>query len=306
MSRNQFHEYKRRFQSQGLEGLKDLSPAHKIHPQTTRPEVVEQILSLCLTHPGWGCIRLSEFLSGQGINVSSPTVQSILIKHGFGRRNERLLRLEEKASAESLRLTAEQTTLIEKANPCFRERRLESSRPGELLVQDAIFIGSPQGLGKLYLQAVVDTYCSYAFGFLHTGKFPDCAVAVLHNEVLPFYKERRLAVSAILTNQSREYCGKENHHYELYLMLNEIEHRKTEIHQSGTNGFMERFNQIASTEFFKPEFKMNSFKSIDSLQLSFDKWLIYYNTARPHRGYRNMGKFPLQAITDYSNLQSKA
>ena len=43
MDRTSFYEWKRRFQTQGFEGLKDLPPIHKSHPQTTAPEVVERI-----------------------------------------------------------------------------------------------------------------------------------------------------------------------------------------------------------------------------------------------------------------------
>jgi hypothetical protein len=41
ISRTQFYEYKRRFQTHGMEGLKDLPPVHKSHPATT-PEDVQQ------------------------------------------------------------------------------------------------------------------------------------------------------------------------------------------------------------------------------------------------------------------------
>src|SRR5678816_2413034 len=62
MTRTQFYDYKRRFELQGLEGLKDLPPIHKTHPQTTPAEVVEQILALSLAHPAWGLslIHISE------------------------------------------------------------------------------------------------------------------------------------------------------------------------------------------------------------------------------------------------------
>src|SRR5690348_18282254 len=79
MTRTQFYDYKRRFELQGLEGLKDLPPIHKTHPQTTAPEIAEQIVALSLAHPAWGCVRLSAHLKLQGITVSSPTVQGILI-----------------------------------------------------------------------------------------------------------------------------------------------------------------------------------------------------------------------------------
>ena len=48
-------------------------------------------------------------------------------------------------------------------------------------------VGSLKGIGRVYLHAVVDTHGSYAFGFLHVSKQPEAAVAVLHNDVLPFY-----------------------------------------------------------------------------------------------------------------------
>ena len=35
ISRTQFYEYKRRFQTHGMEGLKDLPPVHKSHPMST-------------------------------------------------------------------------------------------------------------------------------------------------------------------------------------------------------------------------------------------------------------------------------
>jgi len=33
----------------------------------------------------------------------------------------------------------------------------------------------------------VDTYGSYAFGFLHTSKQSEAAIAVVHNDALLFY-----------------------------------------------------------------------------------------------------------------------
>ncbi|RMG21048.1 MAG: helix-turn-helix domain-containing protein [Methanobacteriota archaeon] len=141
ISRSQFYENKRRFQTHGLEGLKDLPPIPKSHPKTTPPEVVEKILALSLANPMWSCVHLSDHLNLEGVSVSSPTIQKLLIKHGMGSKYERLLKLEEDALVGKIELTPEQVEAIEKANPCFRERRVESSRPGELLCQ-ATFWGT--------------------------------------------------------------------------------------------------------------------------------------------------------------------
>ncbi|HSH60537.1 MAG TPA: IS481 family transposase [Acidimicrobiales bacterium] len=307
MTRTQFYEYKRRFQTHGLAGLKDLPPVHKSHPQATPQHVVDRILTLSLEHPAWGCCRLSALLKLEGVSVSSPTVQNILAKHGMATKYDRLLRLEEKAAAEPIELTAEQIALIERANPAYAERHVESSRPGELLAQDLFYVGHLKGVGKVYLDAVVDTYGSYAFGFLHTGKLPEAAAAVLHNDVLPFYAARELPVAAILTDNGKEYCGTEAHPYEIYLALNDIEHRTTRVKHPWTNGFVERFHRTVLDEFFRAAFRTRFYESVVALQADLDAWLVYYNTQRPHLGYRNRGKRPLDTITDYlASLREKS
>ncbi len=243
-------------------------------------------MALSLSHPAWGCVRLAAHLKLQGITVSSPTIQSILIKHGIGTRFERLLKLEERVAAEPIELSNEQITAIEQANPCFRERHIESSAPGELLAQDTFLVGSFKGVGKVSLHTVVDTYGSYAFGFLHTGRLPECAVAVLHNDVLPFYQERSLAVSVVLTNNGRELCGTETHPYEPYLALTDLKHKRTKVRHPQTNGFA-----IALRETF--------YESVEALQADFDRGLVFYNTECPHQGYRNLGKRPIDTVNAY-------
>ena len=51
ISRTQFYEYKRRFQTHGLEGLKDLPPMHKSHPCTTPPATVKKALAPSMERP---------------------------------------------------------------------------------------------------------------------------------------------------------------------------------------------------------------------------------------------------------------
>ncbi len=306
MTRTQFYDYKRRFEVQGLEGLKDLPPIHKSHPQTTPDAVVERILALSLAHPAWGCCRLEAHLKLDGVSVSSPTIQSILIKHAMGTRFQRLLKLEDHAAQEGFELTPEQVRAVENANPAFRERHIESTRPGELLAADTFFVGAFKGVGKVYLHTVVDTYGSYAFGFLHISKVPEAAVSTLHNDALPFYAERAIPVSALLTDNGREFCGTPAHPYEVYLALNGIEHRRTKVRSPKTNGFVERFQRTAKEEFFEIALRETFYESVEALQTDFDAWLAHYNTERPHLGYRNRGKRPIDTVNAYSPVRDEA
>lgn len=303
MDRTSFYEWKRRFQTKGFDGLKDLPPIHKSHPQATAPEVVERIKALALEHPAYGCNRLEAILSLEGTRVSALTIQKRLNDNGLGTRIERWLALEEANAGRAIDITPEQAAFLEKLNPCFRERHVESDAPGELLSADTFFVGSLKGVGKVYLHAVVDTYGSYAFGFLHVSKQPEAAVAVLHNDVLPFYANLGLPVKAVLTDNGREFCGTDKHPYELYLDLNGIEHRRTKVRTPKTNGFVERFNGTVLEEFFRIKMRETFYDSVDALQADLDAWLVHYNTERPHLGYRNMGRRPIETVMSFVNQE---
>ena len=305
MDRTSFYEYKRRFQTHGLAGLKDMPPIPHAHPQTTPPAIVDKILSMSLEHPAWGCDRLSDMLRLESIFISPISVQNILTKHSLRSQYDRFLKLETKVLAEKIDLNAEQLQYLERFNPVWRERHIESSRPGDLLAQDTFYVGRLKGVGQVYLQAVLDCYGSYAFGYLHTGHIPEQSVAVLHNDVLPQYQRWQIPVKAILTDNGGEYCGKETHAYELYLALNDIEHRRTKVKNPRTNGFVERFNRTALDEFFRQAFRKKFYESVEVLQADFDKWLRYYNTERPHQGYRNMGKRPIDTIKEFACQQEE-
>lgn len=56
----------------------------------------------------------------------------------------------------------------------------------------------------------------------------------------------------ILTDRGTEYCGKvEQHDYELYLAVNDIDHTKTKAASPQTNGICERFHKTILQEFYK-------------------------------------------------------
>lgn len=297
ISRSQFYEYKRAFQERGLDGLLDRPPIPKSFPNETLPEVKERIIAVSLAHPVWGPVRVSDQLRLEAVAVSPGTIRNIWIKEDLDTRYKRLLRMEEEKNGMEIDLTEEQIRLLEKANPCFRERKVESPYPGYLLSQDTFMVGTIKGVGRIYLQAVVDTYGSFAFGKLYTSKLPETAADVLYDRVLPFYESHGIPVENILTDNGREYCGRPMiHPYQIFLELNDVEHRRTKVARPRTNGFVERFNRTVLDEFFRETFHDKFYASVEELQKDLDQWVHYYNHERPHRGYRNMGRRPIETI----------
>jgi transposase InsO family protein len=152
----------------------------------------------------------------------------------------------------------------------------------------------------------VDTYGSYAFGFLHTAKVPEAAVSTLHTDALPFYAERAIPVSALRTDNGRECCGTPAHPYAVYLAVNAIEHRRTKVRSPRTKGFVARFQRTAKEECFEIALRETFYESVDALQADFTVWLTHYNTERPHLGYRNRGKRPIDTVNAYLSVMDEA
>jgi len=146
---------------------------------------------------------------------------------------------------------------------------------------------------------VVDSYSSFAFAFLHTSKQAEAALAVVHNDVLPFYAAQRISVEAILTDNGTEFCGTPEHPFELYLALCDIEHRRTRVAHPQTNGFVERFNRTVEEEFLHSAWRRKLYTSVEMLQHDLDEWLHYYNYERPHQRYRNLGRRPIETIEQH-------
>ena len=302
VSRSQFYEYKRAFQEFGMSGLIDRPPIPGSHPNELSAETKNKIIEISLEHPAFGQQRIADELRSQGLNVCPTSVRNVWIKEKLETRYKRLLKLEETGIAEGFTLTETQIRLLEKANPEFRERHIESEYPGQLLCQDTFYVGRLKGVGRLYLQAVIDSYGSYAFGKLYTSKRQETAADILYDRVLPFYESHGLEIEAILTDNGTEYKGRPTGHlYEIFLDLNDIEHRTTRVATPRTNGFVERFNRTVLDEFFRTAFRKKLYGSVDELQSDLDIWLHHYNYERPHRGYRNMGRKPIETFEKGKN-----
>lgn len=302
-SRQQFYEIKRNFQEFGFEGLLDKPPIPKTTPTKTPPEIEEKVIALSTQHPAWGQQRIADELAISGIGICAATVRNIWVRRNLETRYRRLLALEEQTASEGFTLTEEQIRLLEKHNPEFKERHVESAHPGYLLSQDTFYVGTLKGVGRVYLQAVVDTFCSLAFGKLYASKLPITAVDILYDRVLPFYEVEGISVLNLLSDNGTEFKGKQDQHpFELFLALYGIEHRYCKVGTPRTNGFVERFNRTVLDEFFREAFRKKFYASVEELQADLDVWLNHYNHERPHRGYRNMGRRPYESFVAGKDL----
>ena len=304
--RDSFYEIRRAFQVGGVAALVDEKRGPRsAHPNRVAPDVEAKILQHALDYPTHGAERVANELRLADVNVSPSGVRGVWLRHDLETRTKRLLRLEREAQQQTFVLTERQITLLEQHSPDFRCRHVESSRPGELLNQDTFHWGTLKGVGKVYVQVVVDVFCSLAFAKLYTSKMPITAVDLLYDRVLPFYEALGIEVGAVLTDNGREFCGRpEQHPYELLLALEGIEHRTTKIRSPRTNGFVERMNRTLLDECFRVGGRTTWYESVEQLQSDLDRYLERYNLRRTHQGYRLGGRTPAHAFAEAAGVTS--
>jgi transposase len=299
ISRSHYYEIKEAFEKYGREGLAPQTRRRPRMPNETPPELVEKILEMTERYPTYSYLRISQQLRLVGVGVSPSGVRYVWLRQGLTLRYQRLLWLEQKTAARGGVLTESQLKLLRKwrGKTVDPEAHIESPHAGFLLGQDTYFVGTIKGVGKIYMQSVVDTHCSLGFGKLYLSKVPMTAVDALHDRVLPFYEEHGIDVEHLLTDNGREYCGRPlSHPFELFLAINQIEHRRTDIGSPQTNGFCERFHRTVKEEFFSVAFRRTHYASVAQLQQDLDKYLDFYNRERAHQGYRTKGRTPFVAF----------
>ena len=241
-SRQQFYEIRRNYQTFGAAGLVDKVKGPKgPHPNRVAPEIEDAILAYALEHPSHGPMRVSHELALRDIQVSAGGVRGVWGRHDLLTKHERLLRLERATAERPIELTPEQAKLLERFSPEFRDRHIEAPHTGALVAVDTFFVGKLKGVGKVYLQTAIDCHSRYAWARLYTNKMPVTAVQTLNNEVLPTFEEHGARIEAVLSDNGREFCGREDQHpYELFLQLESIAHKTTKVGRPQSNGIVER------------------------------------------------------------------
>jgi transposase InsO family protein len=245
-------------------------------------------------------VRASNELRKRGVFVSPTGVRGAWLRHDLETFKKRLKALDAKAAAEGWVYTEAQIAALEKRQQ-DREAcgEIETHHPGYLGSQDTYYVGTLKGVGRIYQQTFVDTYAKVACAKLYTTKTPITAADLLNDRVLPLVQEHELPLLRILTDRGTEYCGRpEQHDYQLYLAINDIDHTRTKAKSPQTNGICERFHKTVLDEFYRVAFRKKIYDDLESLQHDLDEWLYYYNHERTHQGKMCCGRTPMETLED--------
>lgn len=300
VSRRHYYDVKSALEEEGIEGLLEKARTNPRIRNRVAPEIEQKLLDYSLDLPMHGQVRVSNELKKKGIIVSPGGVRSIWLRHGLEVRKLRLKRLEKWSAENGNILTEDQVQALERAKEEKEAHgEIESFHPGFLLGQDTFYVGWIKGVGKIYQQTGIDVYSNIGFAKLYSDKTALTAADFINDKVLPFFDSHSVRLLRTLTDRGTEYCGVlENHAYQLFLYLNDVEHSRTKARHPQTNGCTERLNQTIKDEFYAVAFRKKVYTSMDEIQADLDKFMEEYNSDRTNQGKRCQGRTPMQTFTD--------
>ena len=300
LSRDTFYRYRDAVADGGVEALFDKTRRKPNHKNRVDEEIEQAVVAYALEQPAHGQVRVSNELRKRGTFISPSGVRSVWLRHDLHNFKLRLTALEVQVAETGAVLTEAQVQALErKREDDVAAGEIETAHPGYLGSQDTFYVGTLKGVGRVYQQTFVDTYSKVAAAKLYTTKTPITAADLLNDKVLPLFEDHDLPLLRMLTDRGTEYCGKaDQHDYQLYLAVNDIEHSKTKAKSPQTNGICERFHRTILQEFYQVAFRKAVFETIDQLQKELDIWIDFYNTERTHQGKMCCGRTPMQTLID--------
>jgi transposase InsO family protein len=280
ISRQTAHKWWRRYREGGILGLSDRSSRPRCCPTKTSPRIERRVVELRRRHQ-LGPARLAP-----RAGVPASTLHRILQRHGVSRLSD---------------LDRQGGRVI---------RRIETSRPGELVHMDikkqakippgggwrvnglANRTNRPQHkdrvrTGYAYVHSVVDAYSRLAYSEVLSNERAVTMMA-FWRRALAFFKTYGITVERVLTDNGS--CYRSNDFTKL-LVADSITHTFTRVYRPQTNGKVERYNRTLLNEwaYARP------YRSEASRTRALDKWLHMYNH---HRHHTAIGGPPISRVNN--------
>lgn len=245
VSRKTYYKWKKRFQQEGIDGLKNRSHRPKISPRKTDASTEAEIVEIKAQYLRWGAYRIRNQLLHQGVAITPKTVNTVLKRHGI-------------------------PTLWQKRKKEYK--RFERKHSNSLWQMDIMGEILIDGV-KVYPISILDDCSRKVLAcHLYTRERAKDVVKTLNKAIKQYGSPKQ-----IYTDNGGQFLSKK---FARACLKANIKHIKTSIAHPQGIGKIERWHRNLQEEFWD----LHTFNAVGEAQPAVDHYLEYYNHERPHMG----------------------
>lgn len=284
VSRNSIYRWHAQYIEHGEKGLEAKKQSKPRHSQRVS-ETVEPVLALAKNHPNWGCNKIAQELSASGIEVSSPTIQKMLIEHGLATQADRSGALERDWGEGKVAPTAEQYSSMLRHNPCLADRAYYRKVIDVQAVGVGIYpLKGATGKAICNVIVIVDLASLLAkcavWQCSNDRQGKQILQEQIRNEISAFRDDRKRTLHAVSSNIA--------FHSPLSMNLLNIKSRKV----AGGSGAIRYFFRLLEDSFTPLVHTAPEMLRLDQLEQRLQAWLEEYNTKQRRPGFPTFGLTP--------------
>lgn len=292
ISRTTYYNWKRLYEKFGMAGLKTKEPKKPEMPNKISKSLENEILSYVERYPDDGPKRIYYELKSEGINIGESGIYNVLKRHNLTKKSQR------KEYSKNKGIHSGGKRRNKKLTTAFKN--IQDSYPGYLVIQRIDFIGTFEGIGKIYQYSVYDTHSKWGMVKIYNKKQDIDVWYYFELKLIYLAKILKISIDNLVTEKTKEFvpCFVKGNRYKDIIGKLNTNHSFISPGENTVLDHMTDFNELLLKEFYN---KITMDKDLDSfakVEAALHKFLRHYNFSRRISKGPNAGKVPAEIILD--------
>ncbi|MGH4117355.1 helix-turn-helix domain-containing protein [Clostridium sp.] len=292
ISRTTYYNWNRAYEKHGMIGLEVKEPKKPEMPNKVNKTIEYEILSHIQKFPTDGPKRIYYELRAEGINIGDSGIYNVLKRHHLETKIKRI----EYSKNKALHVSMKQKN--KKLTTCFKNT--DETYPGYLVLQRMDFIGTFDGIGKIYQYSLYDTYSKWGSVKLYNKKQDINIWYYFELKLVYLMNTLNLNIEHLITEKTKEFLPYfvKGDNYKKIIEDCHIDHRFIVPKKNTILDTMGDFNEFLIKDFYNKIATDKNLNSFIKVEHALHKFIRHYNFSRVISSGSNVGKVPAKVMLE--------
>jgi transposase len=292
ISRTTFYNWQRAYEKHGMVGLEIKEPQKPQMPNKVSKAIEQEILAYVGSYPADGPKRIYYELRAEGIDIGETGIYNVLRRNNLTRKDQRVQYSKNKASHVKTNRKDNKEIL-----GLFNKQEVY---PGYLVIQRIDFMGTFDGIGKIYQYSIYDTASKWVAVKLYNKKQDIDIWSYFERKLGYLLKLFNINIKNLATDRKKEflpYFVKDNEYKEVIEELH-INHIFIPPEDNVVLEDMMSLNKFLVTEFYNKVPLNNELDSFVKVEHALNKFIREYNFYSVIPSGCNADKTPVEVVLE--------